>query len=210
MAKIENKPSTEDLLAQVQELEKFVNGLDFTEDDPGKEESELEKIAKLADRQEEAEQKVAELTLQLSKAQAALADISEKQLPELMASLGLDEVKTSNGLKVKIKSTMRASMPQEDMEKQGKAISWLEDNGHEHLIKRQITVMFGRGDTAWANKFEADMKKRKKPLVWDRKMTVHAKTLASFITNELEKGTEVPMTLFNAFPQKYSKIERAK
>lgn len=209
MAKMQ-KPSAEDLLDQVKELEKFVNGLDFTEDDPGKEDSELEKIAKLADAQEQAEAKVEALTLELSKAQSALADIAEKQLPELMASLGLDEVKTSNGLKVKIKSTMRASIPQEDLEKQTNAFSWLEGNGHEHLIKREIKIQFGRGDTAWANKFEADMKRRKKPLVWDRKMTVHAKTLASFITSELEKGTEVPMTLFNAFAQKYSKIERAK
>lgn len=210
MAKIENQPSPEDLLAQVKELEKFVSGLDFTEDDPGKEESELEKIAKLADRQEDAEKKVEDLTLELAKAQKALADIAEKQLPELMDSLGLDKVKTSSGLDVEIKSVMRASIPKEDKEKQGKAFGWLEDNGHEHLIKREITVLFGRGDTAWANKFEADMKKRKKPLVWDRKMTVHAKTLASFITSELEKGTEVPMPLFNAFPQKYSKIKRSK
>lgn len=203
-------PSQEDLLQQVQDLEKFVSGLDFTEDDPSKSSDNLEKIAKLASRQELAEKKVEDLTLELSKAQAALADISEKQLPELMASLGLDEFKTSEGLKVFIKKTLRASIPKEDLEKQAAAFKWLEDKGHEHLIKREIKVQFGKDETKWANKFEADMKKRKRPLVWERKMMVHPKTLVAFLTSELEKGTDVPMATFNAFPQKYSKIERAK
>jgi hypothetical protein len=194
----------------VEELKDFITGLDFTDDDPGKDDSELEKIAKLASRQEQAEEKVKALNLDLAKAQAALAEISEKQIPELMASLGLDEVKTRDGLKVKIKSTLRASIPQEDLEKQQKAFTWLEDRGHEHLIKREIKIQFGKSEVKWANKFEADLRKRKRPLVWDRKMTVHPKTLAAFLSSELEKGTEVPMETFNAFPQKYSKIERLK
>jgi hypothetical protein len=124
--------------------------------------------------------------------------------------LGLDEVKTEDGLKVKIKSTLRASIPQEDIEKQQKAFSWLEEHRHEHLIKREIKIQFGKSEEKWANKFEADLRKRKRPLIWDRKMTVHPKTLAAFLADELEKGTEVPMETFNAFPQKYSKIERPK
>lgn len=191
-------------------FEDFVEGLDFTDDDPSKNDSELEKIAKLASKQEKAEDKVKALSLELAKAQGELAEISEQQIPELMASLGLEEVKTKDGLKVKIKSTIRASIPQEDLDKQAQAFEWLEKQGHEHLIKREIKVNFGKGDEKWANKFEADLRKRKRPLVWDRKMTVHPKTLAAFIGNELEKGTEVPMGYFNAFNQKYSKIERPK
>lgn len=188
----------------------FIKDLDFTDDDPSNDDSELEKIAKLASRQEKAEQLVKDLTLDLAKAQGALAEISEKQIPELMASLGLDKVTTKDGLDVSIKSTLRASIPQEDLGKQKAAFDWLELHGHEHLIKREIKVQFGKGDTAWANKFEADLRKRKRPLVWDRKMTVHPKTLAAFLSSELEKGTEVPLSTFNAFPQKYAKISRKK
>lgn len=193
-----------------QEQPEFMKGLDFTEEDSPDIAGTLEKVAKLAEKQEQAEDRVRYLEAELSKAEAFLADISEKQIPELMASLGLDEVKTKDGLKVKIKSTLRASIPQEDLDKQKAAFEWLEAHGHDHLIKREIKVMFGKADTKWANKFEADLRKRKRPLVWDRKMTVHPKTLSAFISNELEKGTDIPMETFHAYSQKYSKIERAK
>lgn len=185
-------------------------GLDFTDDDPGKDDSELEKLSKLASRQERAEETVKKLTLELAKAEAGLAEISERKIPELMARLGLDTIKTKEGLTVEVKSTLRASIAQEDLAKQEQAFTWLEERGHDRLIKREIKIQFGKSDTAWANKFEADLRKRKRPLVWDRKMTVHAKTLAAFLSSELEKGTDVPMTIFNAFHQKCAKIKRAK
>ena len=178
-------------------------------EDNDKEDS-LRKLNELAAKQEEAEKDVAEKTLALSKAQAALADISEKIIPEVMEKLKLGEITTEDGLKVIIKEKLRASIAQGDMKKQQEAFDWLEEHGHGHLIKREFKIEFGKDQTKWADKFERDLAKRKKPLNAKRKQSVHHGTLAALLTEELEKGVDVPLKIFNGFQQKYSKIERIK
>lgn len=173
-------------------------------------EDSLRKLSDLAKRQEEAEKDVAEKTLALSKAQAKLSDISEKLIPEIMESLKLGEISTEDGLKIIIKEKLRASIAQGDPVKQAEAFKWLEDHGHGHLIKREFKIEFGKDQTKWADKFERDLAKRKKPLNAKRKQSVHPGTLSALLAEELEKGVDVPLQTFNGFQQKYSKIERKK
>jgi len=169
-----------------------------------------EKLEKLAILQEQAEQNVKDKTLELSKAQAELASISEKRLPELMEELGCTQFTTQEGLSITVVEKIRASIAQGDAEKQQKAFDWLEDQGHGRLIKREFKIEFGKLEEAWANQFEGQLKRRKKPLRVTRKMYVHPATLAGFLTEQMEKGVEVPLEIFNGFPQKYSKLQRKK
>ena len=185
---------------------------DFSEEDTTNEGEEitLAKLAKLAEEQERLEGLVADKMKELKEAQLQLADISEKRLPELMDELELKTFETSEGLKINIKETMRASITQSKPEQQQEAFTWLEDHGHGHLIKREFKIEFGKSENKWADKFERDLAKRKKPLRATRKMSVHSGSLAAFLAEELAKGVDVPLEIFNGFRQQYTKIERKK
>jgi hypothetical protein len=116
------------------------------------------------------------------------------------------ETKTEDGIKVEIKETLRASIAQGDMEQQAKAFKWLEDQGHGHLIKQEFNILFGKSEEKWAKQFEGQLKRRKKPLNAKRKKSVHHGTLAAFLTEQLKKGVEVPLPLFNGFLQTFAKV----
>lgn len=183
---------------------------DFSEDTPTNDLDLTKAIAKTAKAQAEAEEKVNKCQLELSKAQDALRLIAEKTMPELMTKLGLDKIQTQDGLTVKIEEKLRTSMASGDEEKQKKAFEWLIEMGFERLIKREFKIEFGKEELAWAKKFESDLKKRKKPLNCSRKEAVHPSTLASVLTKQLQEGVDVPLELFGAHMQKFSKIELPK
>ena len=143
----------------------------------------------------------------LAAAQARLKEVAEKLIPEVMSEMELTETKTEDGISVKIKEVLRASIAQGDMEKQARAFKWLEDNGHGHLIKREFNIQFGKAEEKWANQFEGQLKRRKKPLNAKRKQSVHHGTLAAFIVEQLKKGVEVPLADFNGVIQTFAKVE---
>ena len=179
---------------------------EFGEEEKSIREKELEKLEKLCYLQVKQEKDVDNAMKVLAKAQAALKDTREKLIPELMQEMKLKEIKTQEGVEVEVIEKLRASIAQGDMAQQAKAFKWLEDNGHGHLIKREFKIQFGKNEEKWANKFESDLRKRKKPVQVERKQSVHAATLAAFITEQLGKGVKVPLDTFNAFPQHFSKI----
>lgn len=183
---------------------------DFSEDTPTNDQDLYKEIALTAKLQAEAERKVAVKQLELSKAQEELRNLSEKIMPELMGKIGLNKIETADGLKVKIEEKLRTSLSSTNSEKQTQAFAWLIDHGFDRLIKREFKIEFGKEELGWAKKFEADLKKRKKLLNCIRKETVHPSTLASVLYKQLKDGIDVPLELFGAFVQKYSKIELPK
>jgi len=185
-----------------------MENLNFTIEDEEKTERQkaLTRLNELAKLQARYEQEVRDAEIVLSTAQARLKDVSEKLLPEVMAEMELTETKTEDGIQVKIIEKLRASISQGDATKQAAAFKWLEDNGHGHLIKREFKIQFGKSEEKWANKFEGDLRKRKKPVNLDRKMSVHSGTLAAFLMEQLKQGVEVPLSTFNGFLQQYTKV----
>ena len=178
-----------------------------SEEEQTEREKQLTRLNKLARLQANQEKTVNDCMKTLAAAQASLKETSEKLIPEVMGEMGLLETKTSEGIEVELKEKLRASISQGDMQQQAKAFKWLNDNGHGHLIKRMFTIAFGKNDEKWANKFEGDLKKRKKPVPVERKESVHSGTLAAFLTEQLKKGVEVPLDIFNGFVQNFSKVK---
>lgn len=152
-----------------------------------------------------AEKAVAQAEEALALAKATLKRVSEFTIPELMDAAETSEHTTKDGLKIKISETIRGSIPKENPEP---AFKWLADNKHDDLIKREFNIRFGKGDEAWAKKFEADLKKRKKPVAVEVKRTVHPSTLASFVKGQLEAGVDFPLDTFGVFRQRVSKVEQ--
>jgi hypothetical protein len=158
----------------------------------------------LAQKQKEAEALVTALQKQLADAQTALDLIAGKELPELMQELRLSDFTLDNGTKITIKESIHTSIPKA---RQDDAFKWLEDHGHSGVIKRQFKIAFNRDEEAWANKFQADLAKRKKPVnaVIERK--VEPPTLKALVTRELEAGKTIPQDLFGVHRRKLSTVE---
>jgi len=164
----------------------------------------LARIGGIARDQLHAEARVEQLTADLANAKEALRHISENLLPTIMDEAGQSEDITVDGMAVQIKTAIRGNIPKG---KEAPAFAWLEKHGHANLIKRQFTIDFGKDDEKWADKFERDCAKRKKPLNSKRKRTVAAPTLQAFVRGQLEEGTAIPMETFGVHRQRFAKVK---
>lgn len=164
----------------------------------------LASLSGLAMDQKRAEVVVARAEEALALAKAELARISEREIPDLMDKAEMTEYTTKDGIKIKISEKVRGSIPKAT---EAQAFAWLTENKHDDLIKREFKIGFGKNEEAWAKKFLADLQKRKRPLAFELKRTVHASTLASFVKGQLESGVDFPMDIFGVFRQRASTIE---
>lgn len=159
----------------------------------------------LAERQLKAEGDVARAEDELKKAQERLASVQEHELPEEMERLGMKEFTLQNGLSVSVRTILRASVAGDRMPA---AIKWLRENGAESLIKRDVTVSFGKGEDKKATELiKRLMRSVRKYAVGDEE-SVNTATLKSYVQEKLTEGYNIPLELLGAYQQKQSVIER--
>jgi len=162
---------------------------------------ELAQLQELATQQARLEAIVAKIENDLSIARENLRDLAERQLPELMDQVGMSELKTDVGLTVKVSETIRASITKA---KAPYAFEWLRENGHGSLIKRQVSVTFGKGEDEKAEALREELvESHYHP---DEKVTVHASTLSSFVREKLEAGEDLPLDLLGVHRQRIAKL----
>ena len=75
----------------------------------------------------------------LAKANKDEASLSSEDIPNLLLSRGLSELKLDSGEKIIIKEKLFASVPKEQG-KQKIVISWLIENGGAYLVKKELKV----------------------------------------------------------------------
>lgn len=156
----------------------------------------------LTEQLHQANQKVIDLERQLNAAQARQKDIAERQIPELMDEMGLELLTTKTGLKVVVSESVHAQITKA---KQDMCMDWLEENGHENLIKREVHVSFNREQQQEAADLVEDLVVRFPNVKQERK--VHPSTLKSFVTQAMKDGAEIPLELFNVHRRRVAKIE---
>lgn len=161
----------------------------------------LSQLQDLAEQQLAAEAKVASIEAELNTAREKLKDIAEKRLPEMMDQVGLEDFRTRSGIQIKIAENIRASIPKARADE---AFSWLIKNNHEALIKREVAVQFGKGESEHAKVLAGNLVK----LGFSPEMsaTVHSQTLSAWVRKKLEEGAEIPLDLFGVFRQRVSKV----
>jgi hypothetical protein len=135
--------------------------------------------------------------------------IEERDLPNAMNEIGMSSFSLIDGTKIELKEAYYASIPEA---KKAEAFAWLEEHGLESIIKRQISIYFGRDEAAWANKFLRDMAKRKRPLKHDLKETVAPQTLKAQISQLADSRvlTEEEYPLFGVYKRRYVKLTAPK
>lgn len=183
-----------------------MSDFDYTDHLPKVGDNILAVIAGVALEQKQAELEVARLEEALKAAKEALRSISEDRLPALMDDAKQTELVTTDGIKIKVKTTVRGSIPKGNSDP---ALKWLEDNGHANLIKRSFDIVFGKDDEAWAKKFQTDLDKRKKKLNYKIERGVHPQTLQAFVRGQLEEGAidADGMQVLGVFEQRLTSLD---
>lgn len=90
---------------------------------------------------EEVEAKTAELKLSAQR----LLKLQRETIPERMRELDLTELKVPGGYVLGVEDKVQASISKE---REDAAHRWLTDNGHGGMIKRELSVAFGREEAA--------------------------------------------------------------
>lgn len=167
--------------------------------------SDLGMLSALAEEARQAEEKVAEVQRELKRLQGIHQGLVEQQIPEIMERVGMMKFTTSRGLNIDLKEIIRASLGS-GAEKDAN-LDWLEREGHEAIIKLQVSVPFGRGDDERekARALAAELQARGIDAAFDRK--VEPQTLGALIRELLEDGRPVPEESFHVFRQRVAKIK---
>ena len=165
----------------------------------------LGKISRLAEAYTELEEdiKYREALLKSLKEQAR--NIAEMQLPEAMAEVGMAKFTLTDGSEVTVKPYYGAKISDEKREE---CFGWLHDNGHEALIKDEVTLTFNRGEHEKAEEFKAALEEQ--GMEYSGKMGVHPQTLTAFVREQVESGADFPLELFNVYIGQIAKIKRSK
>lgn len=169
----------------------------------------LKQLGQLVAKQGLLELEIEDLEAQLKLKKKEADNYAENLVPALMAEIGMAYVKTMGGLEVELKESIRASIPQ-DPAKREAAFGWLHETGNDGIIKREITVRYGRDEGKFADDL---MNLLKDNGVYDHaqvehEWNIHNSTLVSFLKSELAAGHNVPLEAFGAFIQKRARIKR--
>lgn len=163
----------------------------------------LTALIETADQMEAAEKLVESLEAQLAEAKENLKQIAERTLPHMLEGMDAD-IRLPDGRVVKIGEKVRASIKAEN---KPLAFKYLEDNGHDALIKRTFTIAFGKNEAEWADKFEAELASSSRPLNVKRDQSVHPQTLVSWVRQQLAEGAEIPMDIFGVYQQRVATVK---
>lgn len=166
----------------------------------------LDMLHALADGWEHAVEEVEKCAAALAAAQARVREIEEKEIPEIMDDVELEEFTAKSGRKIKINETIRCALLAAN---KPKAFTWLLENGHEALVKRTISMDFGKGENDLAEAFKKMNLELNPELEFTDKTNVHPQTLDKWIREKIEANEyeDLPEGMFPIFRQRVAKIK---
>lgn len=166
--------------------------------------SDLKRVSDLAALLTDVQNRISETNELLNQLKADERRISEEDLPQLMAEVGLSEITLESGEKVSITEQVHAGITQANNDR---AVAWLVDNGFGGLVKTRLIVDYDYTERGAAVE---EAQRLEGEHVTELKETVHPSTLKSFVREQLESGTLIPMDLFSVHPYSKAKISRSR
>tara|TARA_R110002167_G_scaffold93122_2_gene249844 strand:+ start:39710 stop:40261 length:552 start_codon:yes stop_codon:yes gene_type:complete len=127
--------------------------------------------------------------------------IANVLIPELMEELGMEEFKTTSGIKLGIRDVYRASIPAARREE---AYAWLDSQNEGSMIKHSVVTGFPRDRAEAAETLRAKLEAEGYTVKSAQK--IEPATLKKWVKDRLEAGEVVPMDLFGAARFKQAKI----
>lgn len=163
--------------------------------------SQLGRLGVLANKQVEIEKEIAAKENEIKLLKKKLRVISQSDIPELMAEIGLESVTTEDGHQIAVKDIMTASISKE---RRPKAIAWLCNNDLQSLVSSDVVVSFEKGDESYkeligqlANDgFSVDFEEK-----------VNTASVKAAVKELLEQGAEVPFDVLGINLVKISTVK---
>jgi hypothetical protein len=165
--------------------------------------SDLSGLVALAERQLDWESTITDLEAQLKEAKENQRRIAERDLPDAMEEIGVESFTLKDGRVVTVKLDYHASIP---VVRQGEAFGWLRTNGHDGIIKRNVTVKFGKGEDNEAEELVQVLKDTFPESPFTDKHSVHPQTLKAFVREQMEQGVDIPIETFGIFVRNVARI----
>jgi len=158
----------------------------------------LGELSKYVRRMLELEERIEVKKAELAELNGELQSIKVGKIPGMMNELNIGEVKTTDGHKITVVSTVQCKFFPEHKQE---ALQWLSDNGQSAIIKTDVSLKFGK-DTESQVQIAVDAL-REVGFQPDIVTDVHAMTLKAWATRQLEAGGDIPGQLFdlNVFQQ---------
>lgn len=175
----------------------------YAEDTAPTSEDSLAVLSKLAVELSEADAEVARIEEELRKAKEKQKDISEYRIPQLMDEIGIEEYKTTSGLKLQVKETIHASVTKAKMTA---ASRWLDEHGHSALVKRKVLVEFDKDEEEEAQALYDELLNKDTRLRVGQDLTIHPSTLRAWVKEQLESGEDIDLDLFGVYRSRTAKI----
>ena len=157
-------------------------------------EGELSTVSTLANKQLLLAQELATLEEAVKAKKEELRLTSEQELPEAMQTAGLTEIVLSTGEKITITEFYNAHISKANQET---AYQWLVQNGHEGLIKNEVSLKFGREEDLIAQETVQALKAR--GLAPEIRQSVHPSTIKAFVKEQLTSGRDIPTEPFGIY-----------
>ena len=165
---------------------------------------ELKEISRLAQRQLSLEHTLGVAENRVKEVKEDLRKVAEVDLPEAMEAAEMEDFTLQDGSKVSIKLKYAAAISKANADA---AFSWLRKNNFDGIIKRTVSMKFGKGEDDDAG--EAIGLLEGAGFTVEDKPDVHSSTLRAFVKEQLEQGVDLPMELFGVHKIIRAVIQRA-
>jgi len=121
-------------------------------------------------------------TAELQKVTDEAKNISERLVPDLMASIGLTEMRLTDGRKITIKEDTFVNVTKENLRAAGE---WLKERNMGGIVKEKVIV---------SPEYTQRLVEAVVPFTTD--VSIHPSSLRALVKEQLEAGTQFPPELF--------------
>lgn len=168
-------------------------------EDPGR-------VFALAARYLEVEAAAEEARARLTALTGELRALAEVDLPQAMAAAGVEDFRLTDGRRVSVGTIYVASVPSGKgtkdpaeraalLARRDAWLAWLREHGHDDIVKRLVSVQFGRGEGNAAGDLAGYAREHyPKNKVTDEE-GVHSGTLRAFVREQSARGVQFPEEL---------------
>lgn len=133
--------------------------------------------------------------------------ISQELIPNMLDELGLKTFELKDGSKITVKDFMSGSLPK-DEQRFAEAIEWLIDHDLEGILKTEVSMKFGKGESNFANNAVELLKENGYEV--DSKYGAHPQTLYSAIRELIKEGEVIPFEKLGLYAGKKAEIKLKK
>jgi len=162
----------------------------------------LRRLGEAVRRMRELDGIAADLAERAKRAADELRFLAERTVPGILDETGLSELRLADGTKVVVRTDLKVSTTG----KYRPAINtWLEETGHDDIIKDEVTVPFGKDESERVGRVVAFLEDA--GLQHDRRRYVAPQTLKALVNELMEAGEEVPLDRIGAFTYRSARLE---